>query len=94
MPGMLDDFDAHTARQVSHGEALDEQERAYRERTARDAAIAFERLKAMLRGERPTRESNEEWMLRRSRGMLPADPPAAKRPFSPNAPYIPSFVRG
>lgn len=66
-------FDEKSARLSQAAAAEAERDRLYREQAARDATISWQRLLAILRGEAPTRESNEEWAARQ-RGMLPMPP--------------------
>ena len=67
------------AEQKAREAALERAERARREHDAILARAARERLMAILRGERPTRESMADYAARR--GMLPLPmPPAVKEP--------------
>lgn len=69
--------------------AYEAQQAAWQEQNAREANTAWERLQAILRGERPTRETNEEWRRRkaaeaaaaRNPGMLPIPTAPAGDPY-------------
>lgn len=68
-------FDDRISQQSAVIAAQDARERAMQEANKRELAIAWQRLKAILQGERPTRETNADWHARRS-GMLPQMPAA------------------
>lgn len=87
-----DDLDATARRDQEEARAYDAAQQAYRQEQARQASIAWQRLNAMLHGERPTRETNDEWAARKAAeaaqatsspraGMLPVDPTAASDPY-------------
>ena len=67
-------FDEIVARDQAQQDVQDARERAMREQMGQEGAIAWERLKAILRGEKPTRESMAEWQARK------AGEAAAQRP--------------
>lgn len=89
---MAASFDEFIAQQSALIAAQDLRERAQREALGRDAALAWERLKALLQG-RPGMLP-VEIERRVNPGMLPQPYAPQPRPVKPDTDFIPSFIRG
>ncbi len=75
----LEQYIQQLREQNAQEQAATAQEQAQRAYYGQEASTAWQRLMAILRGERPTRETNEQWRARMAaRGMLSA--PAAAAP--------------
>ena len=78
--------------------AQDERDRAFADENVRELHTSWARMKEIMSGQRPTRETNEEWRRRKAqeaaaasqpKGMLPTDPYALYRMRASMAPNDP-----